>query len=247
MGLFSKTQKSPIDEAADRAEQAFDESYREELRNYGRVYFEKIINENAKLFKEDLDAATTQINIDLKDHVIKKLDTTISKITIELKDHVTKQLDSEFAEYSAAMKEAQETLMTSQRRNARALEDQHDQLTVTLRKSVANQSVMLESVFQENMTRMEAMKKAQKEALRTVNESARALEEQHRLLAETLQATVAKQETILIDAFQKNMAHIVEHYLLGALGDQYDLKAQLPSIIKQMEDNKQAIADDMKL
>ena len=43
------------------------------------------------------------------------------------------------------------------------------------------------------------------------------------------------------------MAAIVERYLLGALGDQYDLKAQLPAIIKQMEENKQAIADDMKL
>ena len=43
------------------------------------------------------------------------------------------------------------------------------------------------------------------------------------------------------------MAQVVEHYLLGALGDQYDVKAQLPSIIKQLEDNKQVIVDDMKL
>lgn len=52
---------------------------------------------------------------------------------------------------------------------------------------------------------------------------------------------------MLVDAFEQNMAQIIEHYLLGALGDQYDLKAQLPSIIKQMQDNKQAIVDDMKL
>jgi hypothetical protein len=43
------------------------------------------------------------------------------------------------------------------------------------------------------------------------------------------------------------MAQIVEHYLLGALGDQFDMKAQLPSILQQLEENKQAIVDDMKL
>jgi hypothetical protein len=31
------------------------------------------------------------------------------------------------------------------------------------------------------------------------------------------------------------------------LGDQYDMKAQLPLIIKQMEANRQAMMDDMKL
>ena len=52
---------------------------------------------------------------------------------------------------------------------------------------------------------------------------------------------------MMVDSFQDNMAQIVEHYLLGALGDQFDIKSQLPSIIKQLEENKQAIADDMKL
>jgi len=58
---------------------------------------------------------------------------------------------------------------------------------------------------------------------------------------------VASQEEMLVGAFQSNMAAIVEHYLLGALGDQYDLKAQLPAIIKQMDENKKAIVDDMQL
>ena len=66
-------------------------------------------------------------------------------------------------------------------------------------------------------------------------------------MAETLEANAAKQQEILAKAFEENMAQVIEHYLLGALGDQYDLKAQLPAIIKQMEENKQAIVDDMKL
>ena len=43
------------------------------------------------------------------------------------------------------------------------------------------------------------------------------------------------------------MAKIIEHYVLLSLGDQFDLKAQLPYIIKQMETNKQNIIEDMRL
>lgn len=43
------------------------------------------------------------------------------------------------------------------------------------------------------------------------------------------------------------MARILEHYLIGALGEQTHFKAQLPSIIEQLEKNKQAMMDDMKL
>lgn len=43
------------------------------------------------------------------------------------------------------------------------------------------------------------------------------------------------------------MARIVENYLVAAIGEQYNLKSQLPSIIKQLEENKQAIVDDIKL
>ncbi len=247
MGVFKQKKKSAKDEAVERAEHIFDESFRMELRNHGRMYFEKIISESAVLFKQDLDTATTQINVELKDHVIKQLDTTISQITIELKDHVTKQLDGQFTRYSTAMKQAEDEALQLQQRNAQALEQQHQQLTNTLQKSIANQSVMLDSVFQENMTRMTAMKQAQEAALQSIHNSVQALEVQQQQLSATLQKTVADQEAILVNVFQDNMARIIEQYLLSALGDQYDLKAQLPSIIQEMEANKQAIVDDMKL
>ena len=54
MGLFhkQKSQKGLSDEEAAELEGHFlDENFREELRNHGRLYFEKVINENAKLFK----------------------------------------------------------------------------------------------------------------------------------------------------------------------------------------------------
>jgi hypothetical protein len=66
-------------------------------------------------------------------------------------------------------------------------------------------------------------------------------------MAERLEANVREQESALVTAFQENMAQTIEHYLPESLGDQYDVKAQLPAIIQQMENNKQAIVDDMKL
>lgn len=43
------------------------------------------------------------------------------------------------------------------------------------------------------------------------------------------------------------MAQIIEHYLLETLGQQFDLKAQLPYIIEQMEANKKDMIEDMQL
>lgn len=250
MGLFqhkkSKTQLSD-DDAIAAEQHFFDENFREELRNHGRLYFEKVINENGVLFKQDLDATIAQVNVDLKDHTIKQLDATIAQISAELKDHVTKQLDEHFLEYGKAMKDAQDGALQSLTRSAQTLQDQHAQLTTTLQKSIANQEVMMSSVFEQNMARMTATKDVQDAALVSLNESAKAVKEQYQQLTATLQANVASQETMLVTVFEQNMAQIIEHYLLGALGDQYDLKAQLPSIIHQMETNKQAIVDDMKL
>jgi hypothetical protein len=248
MGIFHKQksqQTSSTDDATLAEQHFFDENFREELRNHGRLYFEKVINENGSLFKQDLDATIAQINIDIKDHVIKQLDETISQVNAELKDHVTKQLDGQFEEYSKALKDAQTLALDSLNRSATAMETQHQEFSATLQKSIANQGLMLTTVFQDNMTQMNAMKDAQAKALEILNNSASTMQEQYEQLAATLQKNVLKQEATLINAFEGNMAKIIERYLLGALGDQFDLKAQLPSIIKQLEANKQAIVDDM--
>ncbi|HMI09657.1 MAG TPA: hypothetical protein VK497_04675 [Candidatus Saccharimonadales bacterium] len=250
MGLFhkQKSQNGLSDEEAAELEGHFlDENFREELRNHGRLYFEKVINENARLFKEDLDATIVQVNTELKDHVVGRLDASIVRINDELKEHITKQLDDQFSQYGKVLKDAQDTALQSLSSSAQAVQEQHQQLSATLQKSIANQNVMATSLFEKNMAGMTATKEAQDAALQTLNGSVQAVQEQSQKLITTLQENIAKQEEALMRAFEGNMARVIEHYLLGALGDQYDLKAQLPSIIQQMEDNKQAILDDMKL
>ena len=131
--------------------------------------------------------------------------------------------------------------------SAQTLKDQHETLRKALQQNVTDQQTLLHNAFDENKTQITAMKDAQDAALKWLNQSAQALHDQYQQMSTVLQKNIASQEQMMVDSFQDNMAQIVEHYLLGALGDQFDIKAQLPSIIKQLEENKQAIADDMKL
>lgn len=253
MGLFQKQQpvkKTAAEQAAETARELFDEELREELRNRGRTYFDRVINENASLFKQDLDATVAHINTELRQHVARQLDdqfVEITKTNTELRDHIAKQLDDQFVEYTKTMKDAQGLALQSLDRSAKALEEQHKQLSVALEKSVAHQDAMLTSALEEHKTRVESMKATHDQALETLTRSVQALQEQHEQMSAILEKSVAAQEKTLVNAFEQNMGQIIEHYLLTALGDQFDLKAQIPAIIKQMEANKQAIVDDMTL
>ncbi|HSX30528.1 MAG TPA: hypothetical protein VLE99_01290 [Candidatus Saccharimonadales bacterium] len=166
--------KAYSDIAEEDATHLFNKEFREELRNRGRLRFEKIIDENAMFLKQDLDM-------------------TISQLNDYMKHEISTKLDAEFAAYAKAMKEAQELALTTLRKTAEDVEAQRTQL------------------------------------------------------AEALKKDVAERETIMLQMYETNMAKIVEHYVLQALGDQFDLQAQLPYIIKQMEANKQAIMEDMRL
>jgi len=102
-------------------------------------------------------------------------------------------------------------------------------------------------LFEENRNRFAGVKEAQDSALAALNQGVADLQELHKQLSENLEKQVAAQEDALVKTFEENMARVVEHYLLNALGDSFDLKSQLPQIIKQLESNKQAIVDDIKL
>lgn len=228
-------------------EHFFDEYFREELRNRGRWYFERVINENGQLFKEDLDETVAGINQSLKQHITSRLEEAILQINADLKEHTVKELENRMTEYTQSMKSAQDNALAVITENAKSLALQHSELRTTLQQNVTEQQDLLHRSFEENKAQMIAMKDAQDAALQWLNQSAQAMHEKYQKLDETLERNIAVQEEISMRSFEENMAQVIEHYLLGALGDQFDLKAQLPSIIKQMEANKQAIMDDISL
>lgn len=253
MGLFHHKQQQnasqPDDAAASDGSQThfFDEYFREELRNHGRWYFEKVINENGELFKKDLATTVSQVNTELKAHITAELDAAIAQVRTDLKEHVTKQLDTQLAEYAKTMKDAQGAAIDSLTGSAKTLEQEYKDLSDRLQKNVAEQEALLHTTFEDNKSQITAMKDAQGSALEWLNQSVQALQDQHKQLADTLQKSIADQKALLMGQFEQNMARTVEHYLVAALGDQYDIKAQLPAIIKQLDENKQAMRDDITL
>lgn len=231
MGLFDKKhgkKTGATSEADENAQLFYDEYFREELRNHSRWYFEKIINENAALFKKDLD-------------------TTISEVYSELKGQLTKQFESAFEEYGKSMKDAQDVALQSLNKTAEELEANHKQLGDEVEKKIAEQQQLIAEVIEKNKQQLEQMQGVQTQAAESLNNTAKALEEQRVQLAETLQKDADAQKQLLVNAFEENMATVIEHYLVGALGDQYDLKTQLPAILNNLESNKQTIVDDINL
>jgi len=61
-------------EAADKdVEHIFNSDFREELRNRGRLHFEKIIAENAMFLQQDLRLTTSQLNEFMKQEITRTL------------------------------------------------------------------------------------------------------------------------------------------------------------------------------
>ena len=226
MGLFQNKPKLPVDESSDGIQRFFD-GYFQELRSRGRKYFENVI-EQKSIASKDLDASTEKSEQKLKDYVVEKV-------------------DQQIGENYLAIGEVQARTMESMQAGAKDLEEKYRSLSHTLENAIAKQANMLETTTAEHQSQLDNMKQAQDQALQTLASSVEALGQQQQKLNEVLQQNAAKQQQLLMDAFQDNMARIIEHYLRQALGDQYDIKKQLPTIIQHMEENKKAIQDDISL
>ena len=268
MGLFQhKNDPKKVDETSDGVQKFFNK-YFKELEERGAKQFEKNIDEATAKFTRDLDSVITKADQELKEHIVKRIDELMLANASAMKDAQNAALESinrriqsiqkeneQFADTvheqlfasSKAIKDTQEAAVSSMNRSVQNLEQQQHELGKTLEKTTADQSVAITKVINESQSRVAAMGDAQTKALEWLNQSIVALSEQQQQLTGLMQKSIETQQAMVVQLFEDNMAQVVEHYLLTALGDQYDLKAQLPSIIKQMEANKQAIAEDMKL
>src|SRR5690242_17797907 len=65
--------------AEDDVERIFNSEFREELRNRGRLHFEKIINENAMFLQQDLRLTTAQLNEYMKAEMTRNLQEAFNK------------------------------------------------------------------------------------------------------------------------------------------------------------------------
>lgn len=172
--------KQPLDsnealtESAERdVEHIFNEEFREELRNRGRLHFEKIIGENAMFLQQDLRLTTSELNE-------------------YMKTEITQKLQEEFAKYEQSITDAKQL------------------------------------------------------ALDSITKTQEAIEQQRALMGQQLVQELETEKQRLVKRFEDNMADIVNHYVLTAIGDQIDLNDQLEFILSDLEANKEAIIQDLK-
>ncbi len=161
------------DKAAEEdIEHIFNDEFRQELRNRGRLHFEKIIGENAMFLQQDLRLTTSQLN----DY---------------MKQEISRTLKDEFAKYEESITDAKQI------------------------------------------------------AIDSIQKTQAAIEEQRKLLSEQLAEEFKAERARLIAHFEQNMAEIINHYVLAAIGDQIDLNDQLEFILGDLENNKKAIIEDI--
>lgn len=169
----SKNPNEVLSEQAERdVEHIFNDEFREELRNRGRLHFEKIIGENAMFLQQDLRLTTSQLNEFMK-------------------AEITKKLQEEFTKYEESITDAKQL------------------------------------------------------AIEAITKTQETIEQQRQMMSQQIQQEVSKEQARMIKRFEENMAEIVNHYLLAAIGDQIDLNDQLEFIISDLETNKEAILRDI--
>lgn len=173
-GGGKKTQEKPdyTEAAKQDVERIFNDEFREELRNRGRLHFEKIIGENAMFLQQDLRLTTSQINDFMK-------------------QEITKSLQEAFKKYEESIQDAKNL------------------------------------------------------ALGSIQKTQEAVEEQRSILNEQLAKEIAAEKERMLTRFNNNMADVVNHYVLAAIGNQISLDDQLEFILGEMERNKQAIIEDI--
>ena len=120
--------------AAERdAEHIFNNEFREELRNRGRLHFEKIIGENAMFLQQDLRLTTSEINE-------------------YMKKEITNTLQEAFTKYEQSISDAKEIALESIKKTQVAVEEQRRMLSEQLTKEVTEEKRRTIEQFNHNMT-----------------------------------------------------------------------------------------------
>lgn len=159
--------------AQEDVQHIFNEEFREELRNRGRLHFEKIIGENAMFLQQDLRQTTSQLN----DY---------------MRAEITRTLQDEFKKYEQSIADAKQL------------------------------------------------------AIGSIEKTIQTIEQQRAFLEQQLATQAQAQKEEVLKRFETEMAGIINHYILYAIGNQIDLSDQLDYILAELEANKKDILEDIR-
>ena len=113
-------------------EHIFNDEFREELRNRGRLHFEKIIGENAMFLQQDLRLTTSQLN----DY---------------MKNEITKTLQEEFEKYQESIADAKQLAVDSINKTQEVIENQRIEMSQQLSTELQNEKRRLVESFEKRM------------------------------------------------------------------------------------------------
>ena len=126
------TKESLEQRAQEDVDHIFNDEFREELRNMGRLHFQKVVSENAMFLKEDLRLTSSQLNE-------------------YLKAEVTKHLQDSFAGYDQSLGDAKQLAISAVENITSTLEEQRLALTSKLEEDVTARKEQMVADFQERM------------------------------------------------------------------------------------------------
>lgn len=122
-------------QAEEDVEHIFNDAFREELRNRGRLHFEKIIGENAMFLQQDLRLTTSQLN----DY---------------MKQEITAKLQDEFKKYEESIIDAKQLAIESIEKTKQAVEENRAALMNQLQQEFAEEKNREMNRFNDNMTKV---------------------------------------------------------------------------------------------
>lgn len=122
-------------QAEEDVEHIFNDAFREELRNRGRLHFEKIIGENAMFLQQDLRLTTSQLN----DY---------------MKQEITAKLQDEFKKYEESIIDAKQLAIESIEKTKQAVEENRAALMNQLQQEFKDEKARELQRFNDNMTKV---------------------------------------------------------------------------------------------
>jgi hypothetical protein len=120
------------DAAAEDVEHIFNDDFREELRNRGRLHFEKIITDNAVFLQQDLRNTTTQLNE-------------------YMRTEISKTLQEEFKKYEQSINDAKQLALESIKKTVETIDQQRQFLEQQIKAQSSAQEQRIIARFESEM------------------------------------------------------------------------------------------------
>lgn len=93
----------------------------------------------------------------------------------------------------------------------------------------------------------QSIKDVQQMAVESINNTVVASQQQQAELDERLKQEAEARKVRMVEEFENSMAEVVSHYILKTIGDQIDVKDQMPYIVREMQAQQDAMRKDMWL